>query len=339
VAGAGAGVRRAGRPRRPTRPRRRPLNHRTRLLLALVGLFLLAGAGPAAAHGDVAGPPATSLPVLLGVEPVVGLDVAGLDVTVVEGGPRLRLDNGTEHTVEVLPPTGWGPGQEPVVPPGASVAWTDPRLAEPAAGGPTRWEVPLLVGGQAVVVRGDRVWPPAPAPAPWWALTAAAALGTFCLGGTAALRRRDGEPGARAAELGVAAVTLLVVAAHVVHVLGAALVLAVPISVGVVLGAAGIGVGCWLLGLAGAGLVAGRRPLGIPVCATAGALAALLTGFDVTGFHRAVLAFGWSFDLDRLTTVVAFGGGVGLLVTGWAALSHPAPGQAISPAADGPPLR
>jgi hypothetical protein len=316
---AGPGPRGAGRPGHPTGPRRRrPLSRRAgSLLLALIGLFLLVGAGPAVAHGDVEGPPAASLPVLLGVEPAV----ERLDVTVIEGGRRLRVDNGTDRTVEVLPPEGRGRGGEPVVPPGASAAWTDARLAEPAApDAPAAWEVPLLVGGEPVVVRGDRVWPPAPSPAPWWALTAAAALGTFCLGGTVALRRRDGEPGARAAELGVAAVAVVVVAAHVVHVLGAALVLAVPVSVGAVLGAAGLGVACWVLGLAGVGLVAARRPLGMSVCAAAGALAALLTAFDVTGFHRAVLAFGWSFDLDRLTTVVAFGGGLGLLLTGWAVL-------------------
>ncbi|MCO1660637.1 hypothetical protein [Pseudonocardia humida] len=323
--GAGAGVRRAGRPGHPAGRGRPPLS-RARLLLQLVGLFLLVGAGSAVAHGDVEGPPAASLPVLLGVEPAIG----GLAVTVVEGGPRLRLDNGTDRTVEVLPPPDWGRAQEPLVQPGESAAWTDPRLAEPPAGAATSWEVPLLVGGEAVVVRGDRVWPPNPAPAPWWALTAAAALGTFCLGGTAALRRRDGEPGARTAELGVAAVAVVVVAAHVVHVLGAALVLSVPISAGAVLGAAGIGVVCWALGLTGAALVLARRPLGLAVCAAAGALAALLTAFDATGFHRAVLAFGWSFDLDRATTVVAFGGGLGLLVTGWAVLSHPreAAGQA-----------
>ncbi len=258
---------------------------------------------------------------LAGLDPAVG----GIAVTVVDGGPRLRLDNATDRTVEVLPPEGRERGQEPVVPPGSSAAWTDPRLAEPAAGAATAWEVPLLVGGERVLVRGDRVWPPPPAPAPWWALTAAAALGTFCLGGTAALRRRDDEPGARAAELGVAAVAVVVVAAHAVHVLGAALVLDVPVSVGAVLGAAGIGVACWVLGLVGAGLVAARNGLGPACCAAAGALAALLTAFDTTGFHRAVLAFGWSFDLDRITTVVAFGGGLGLLVTGWAALSQPSP--------------
>ncbi len=124
-----------------------------------------------------------------------------------------------------------------------------------------------------------------------------------------------------------------VVAALAVHVLGSASVLPVPPTAGALLGAAGIGLPAGVLGLVGAGLVLVRRPFGLPVCATAGALAALLTAFDTVGFHRAVLVFGWSFDLDRATTVVAFGGGLGLLVAGWAALAQAEAGPAAAPAA------
>ncbi len=279
-----------------------------------VALLAVPAAGTAAAHGETSGPPATTIPVVLAVEPAV----PGLAVTVIEGGARLRLDNGTGQTVRVQPPPQAPEGGGPVVPPGTSAAWADDRPAT-AAGG---WTIPLVVDGQRVVVRGDLARPDPPAPAPWWALTIAAALGTFWLGGTAVqagpTRRR------RAAELGVAGVSVVVVGAHLLHVIGAALVAAAPATAATVLAAAGLGVAAWLLGLAGAGLVAARQPLGLPTCAAAGGLVALLTGFDSAGYARAVLVSGWPFDLDRALTVLAFGGGVGLVLTGWAALSHAA---------------
>jgi hypothetical protein len=98
-------------------------------------------------------------------------------------------------------------------------------------------------------------------------------------------------------------------------------VAAQPPSVAGVLAAAGIGVACWALGLLGAALVVADRLVGPTVCATAGALAALLTALDTAGFARPVLVSGWPFGLDRATTVLAFGGGLGLLLTGWVALS------------------
>jgi hypothetical protein len=267
--------------------------------------------------------------VVLAVEPAV----PGLAVTVVEGGARLRLDNGTAGPVDVRPPDGAERAGEPVVPAGASAAWADPRLAAPSA----EWALPLLVGGTPVALRGGWSWPPDPEPAPWWALALAAASGTFCLGGTAALRRADGRP-ARSAELGVAGMALAVVAAHVVHVVGAVQVAAQPPSAGGALAAAGIGVAGWALGLVGAALVVAGRAIGPTVCGTAGAVAALLTAPDTAGFARPVLATGWPFDVDRVTSVVTFGGGLGLLVAGWVALSvtrpaHPVP---VGPAFDAP---
>jgi hypothetical protein len=291
------------------------------LLLALAVLPLAAGS--AAAHGDPAPPVADGLPVVLGVEPAV----PGLVVTVIDGGARLRLDNATPGPVEVRPPDGAARAGEPVVAAGASAAWTDPRLAAPTA----EWAVPLLVDGAPAAVRGGWSWPPAPAPAPWWALAVAVAAGTFCLGGTAALRRADGRP-ARPAELGVAGVALAVVAAHVLHVVGAVQVAAQPPSVGAVLVAAGIGPVCWAFGLVGAGLVVAGRAMGPAVCGTAGALAALLTALDTADFARPVLATALPFDLDRAATVVAFGGGVGLLLGAWVALSAARPEPAAASA-------
>ncbi|MFD1530310.1 hypothetical protein [Pseudonocardia aurantiaca] len=274
------------------------------LLLAL--LILPFGGSVAAAHGVADPEPGPTLPRVLSVEPAV----AGLSVTVVEGGLRLRLDNRTEAAVDVRPPAGAGRGPEPVVPAGGSAAWADPRMT-----GDGGWAVPLLVGDRAVTVRGDRVHPAQPQPVPWWSAIVFAAAATFCVGALAVERGR--RSGAAAA---VAGLTVLVVGAHVVHVLGSASVLADPLSPGTVLGAAGPGLVCWLLGAAGAALTLTRQELGLPTCASAGAIAALLTVFDTAGFHRPVLAFAWAFDVDRLTTVVTVGAGVGLFLTGCAAM-------------------
>jgi hypothetical protein len=273
------------------------------LLLAL--LLVPFGAGVAAAHGGVDAAPGPSLPRVLSVEPAV----PGLSVTVVEGGLRLRLDNRTGVEVTVRPPQGADRDQEPIVPAGGSAAWADAR----ATG--AEWAIPLLVGDAPVTVRGDRLHPAPPLPVPWWSATVFAAAATFCVGALAVERgRRSG------AARGVAGLTVLLVGAHVVHVLGSVPVLAEPPSAATALSAAGIGVLCWLLGAAGVALTLARRELGLLACAAAGAFTALLTVFDTTGFHRPVLAFAWAFDLDRLTTVVTVGAGVGLFLTGCAAL-------------------
>ncbi|WP_433556583.1 hypothetical protein ACQPWY_31110 [Pseudonocardia xinjiangensis] len=293
------------------------------LLLAL--LFLPLGAGVAAAHGGGAGAPGTSIPRVLAVEPAV----PGLALVVIEGGTRLRLDNHTGVTVAVLPPPDSLRGQEPLVPTGSSAAWADSRLAgapaAPPRDGTSAWLVPLLVGDQQVVVHGDRTWPAPPLAVPWWSVTVAAALGTFSLGAAAAERGRHST-----AATAVAGVTVLVVGAHVLHVIGSSLVLDRPASVGVVLAAAGIGVLCWVLGGLGVALTLARHPMGPATCASAGTLAALVTVFDVAGFHSAVLTFGWAFDLDRATTVVTVGGGVGLFLTGCAVLSATAPAPLVA---------
>ena len=49
-------------------------------------------------------------------------------------------------------------------------------------------------------------------------------------------------------------------------------------------------------------------------------------------FHSAVLTFGWSFDLDRATTVATVGGGLGLYPTGCAVLrttAHTSPASGL----------
>src|SRR5690348_17311359 len=88
----------------------------------------LVGAGEAWAHaGGLTS--SASEPVVLGIEPAV----PGLDVSVVEFGARLRVDNGTPVRVSVLPTPGSVVNALPTVAPGTSAYWVDPRIAFAAA--------------------------------------------------------------------------------------------------------------------------------------------------------------------------------------------------------------
>lgn len=288
---------------------------RTAAVFLLTLPLLVLGAGGAAAHGGHDEQPGRSLPRVLGIEPAV----PGLSVVVVEGGVRMRIDNGTDRPVLVIPAAGADAPVVPPIAPGTSTAWADPRILhapDTAPDHPATWAVPVVVGDQPATIVGDHVSPDPPAPLPWWCLTIAAALGTLSLGYTAA-ERGPASTAARA----VAPVAALVVGAHLVHVLGSALVLAQPPSAVLVLTAAGLGALGWLLGPPGVWAAATRRAWGLPTCGAAGAVAALVTIFDTTGFHRPVLAFAWSFDLDRTLTVITVGGGVGLFLTGCAVLN------------------
>ncbi|MEJ3658238.1 hypothetical protein WEH80_35275 [Actinomycetes bacterium KLBMP 9759] len=292
-----------------------PLRPRRALAALLVSLALVPlGTGTAAAHGGDGPEPSPHLPRILAVEPAV----PGLAVTVVEGGYRLRIDNATGSAVTVLPPDGAVRGAEPVVAPGGSARWADLRVAAAEAGGPPTeggraWTVPLLVGDTPVLVRGEQIWPAPPSAALWWALTALAAAGAAVIGIAAVGRRRLAVP--------LAATTLLVATAHLVHVLGSALIVDGMPYVQAVVGSAGVSIIVWPIAGVGAVLAARARRYGPLLCALAGAVLAQFSAFELAAFGNAVLPFGWSPDLDRAMIVVTFGGGLGLFVSGLRVLS------------------
>jgi hypothetical protein len=161
----------------------------------IIAFAVLVSDGVALAHAGGLSSSANE-PVVLGIQPAV----PGLTVTVVEAGARLRLDNHTGQRVGVVPPPGSVINALPVVDPGDSALWTDPRIV--AAAGRSRppdarldWRIPLRIGisggvGGAVgggvgtgvgtdatdaELVGEQRWPPPPDAALWWLLTAAAA--------------------------------------------------------------------------------------------------------------------------------------------------------------------
>jgi hypothetical protein len=275
-----------------------------RLVGLLIAAVLLLPAGVASSASEAR---------VLAVDPAV----PGLVVRAVEFGARLRVDNGTATPVVVAPVPGSVVSGLPTVAPGGTARWSDPRVTAAAAQRPpgdrVGWEVPLRVGSAAVVVRGEQVWPPAPSPL-WWLV----ALGALAAAASAALLRR----GARVA---LAAGTLAVLAAHLVHVLGSALVPEDRPYPLMLLSAAGYALLGWPLGTAGAWLTARGNPRGPLLCLAAGGLFAIVIApVDAFTLVDAVVPFAWGADLDRLLVALTLGGGLGVVVAGVALLRRPA---------------
>lgn len=255
---------------------------------------------------------------------------------------------------------GAGPAAGPVsVAPGDTARWTDARVkaaaADPVPAERSRaWLVPVRVGDQLVSVRGEQIWPEPPASAPWWLATAAVAVLTGAVavrGATvrgATVRGATGQqdtgqddtgrgagraPGAADGPWApaLAALTVLVAAAHLVHVVGSALVIEERSTLAVALGTAGPAVLAWVLAPLGAALTLARRPYGPLLCALAGGLLALVGAFTANNFGSPVLPFAGPAGLDRAAVALTLGGGLGLFTAGFAALravGRPAPAPA-----------
>jgi hypothetical protein len=283
--------------------------------LAVVAMLTtgpLVGAGVAWAHaGGLTS--STSEPVVLGIEPAV----PGLDVSVVEFGARLRIDNGTNARLSVMPTPGSLVNALPVVAPGASAFWADPRVAFAAAqrrppNGLLAWRIPLRVGEDEVTVLGEQKWPAAPAAGLWWLLTAVVIAIPAAL--VAMSTRRAGPAGLMVGRIVVAAATLAVICAHVVHIYGSALVPAQGELIWLFLSAAGFAVVAWPIGLAGAYATMRGRQAGPLLCLVAGALiAVIISPADMFSFHDAVVPFAWGADLDRFLIALNVGGGLGVI--------------------------
>jgi hypothetical protein len=280
------------------------------LLLVLTAFLLPGGATPASAHaGGLSS--ATSEARVLAVEP----PVPGLEVAAVEFGLRLRLANGTDRPVVVEPgPDG---GALPTVGPGAVAYWFDPRIVTAAAQRPDgdrlAWTVPLRVGETSVTVRGEQYWPPPPSSVLWTVLTLLALVVPAVAGVLGA-----GKAWGRVA---LAGTTLVVLAAHLAHVLGSAGVPEDQPYALMLLSAAGYAMLGWPLGAIGAWLTLRGHGAGPLLCVAAGGLFALVIApVDAFTLYEAVVPFSWGADLDRALVALTLGGGLAVVVTGVAVL-------------------
>ncbi len=287
---------------------------RVLLVAGLVALLLPIGALPAAAHaGGLSS--SSSAARVLALDP----PVPGLTVQAVEFGARLRIDNGTDRSVVVVPLPGSELSGLPAVSPGNRAYWSDPRIIA-AAGQPRPpgerldWSVPLLVGEQPVVVRGEQYWPPAPSPL-WWAAALLALAGPALVGVLGAGRERG--------RLGLAGATVGVLVAHLAHVFGSAGVPEDQPYALMLLSAAGYALLGWPLGAIGAWLTIRGHAAGPLLCCAAGGLFAIVIApVDAFTLVDAVVPYEWGADLDRALVAITLGGGLGVVVAGMAVLRH-----------------
>ena len=248
------------------------------------------------------------------VEPGHAVEIPGYD-----GEPYLRIDadgtvkrnersparwvNTARYGATESPPPEAAIDAEPdwrAVGEGGDHVWHDHRTH--SMGGPVqpRWQVPMTIDGQPVLVQGTLERATAPSPWPWIVLAVAAAAGVAL-----AAARRPGP--ARVALLVVAGAALVVGGAEIAELPSDARsgvwVVALPV-----------------LGLIAAGIALASRPTWLAAPFTAGAGAALVAwGVRRYGvLDHAVLLTGLPAGLDRAVVALALGMGAAAAFTGLA---------------------
>jgi hypothetical protein len=166
-----------------------------------------------------------------------------------------------------------------------------------------RWQLPLHVDGQTVVVTGEVVWVPGSSPWPWVGLAAALAAAVAAAGRTRHWRSV------------LAAALLVAVASDIVHTGGAQLASVAPIVAQVYdssIAAAG-----WALGLMVAYRLLRRRTAEIDLylLVAAGLFFAFAGGLaDVTALGRSQVSTALPVGLARATVAVSLGLGAGIFI-------------------------
>jgi hypothetical protein len=279
------------------------------LLVPVVVAALTAGwASPASAHaGGLVATDARSR--ITAVTPAV----AGLEITAIENGARLRLRNHTAVPVSV--PAGGGPATPASVAPGAELIWADTR-STPVGRRSGTWTIVLVAGPTPVTVTGALAGSRPPAPVPWWAAVVLLAAAVPVV--SRRLRRAD---------LALAAAGLTAMAASVAHVTGSSLAVESAPLLGTFVNAGGVNLLSWPLIAGGAVAVLRGRAAGVLSICAGSALTALFVLPDVTSFHRSVLPFAGPPALDRVLVVLALGLGAGVAVAGAAVLRKLAAAQ------------
>ncbi|HYH50167.1 MAG TPA: hypothetical protein VEG38_11535 [Acidimicrobiia bacterium] len=167
------------------------------------------------------------------------------------------------------------------------------------------WVVPLRLEGQAIAVKGDLVWEPGPSAVPWYALIVVLVAGVVLI--------------ARQARwaAGLAAVTAVLLAVDVFHMLG--LGLANAGSLGSRLGKGvtmdPLAVATWVVAVIAIVWLLRRGPDGLPLVALAGLGVAFLGGLsDINALSRSEVPFGFGAGLARLAVSASIGLGFGLAI-------------------------
>jgi hypothetical protein len=167
------------------------------------------------------------------------------------------------------------------------------------------WVVPLRVGADAVAVTGDLVWEPGPSALPWYVLIAALIAGVIAVA-------RLGRWVA-----GLAAVTGLVLAVDVFHMVGLGLAnagtLGSRLSKAVTMSP--FAVATWAVAVLAIVWLVRRGSDGLPLAALAGLGVALLGGIsDVNALSRSEVPFGFGAVPARVAVAGSIGLGFGLAV-------------------------
>ena len=167
------------------------------------------------------------------------------------------------------------------------------------------WVVPLRIEGQAIAVKGDLVWEPGPSALPWYALI------VVLIAGVVVIARR-----ARWAA-GLAAVTAVLLAVDVFHMLG--LGLANAGSLGSRLGEGltmdPLALVTWAVAVLAIVWLFRRGSDGLPLVALAGLGVAFLGGLsDINALSRSEVPFGFGAGLARLAVAASIGLGFGLAI-------------------------
>lgn len=190
------------------------------------------------------------------------------------------------------------------------IHWMGPRNPPQVAERPgerhvvlPRWEVTLQRGGERAVAYGTLTWVPAPSPAPWYALMAAAFVGIGALG----LLRRWGRP--------LAAAVTVVLAADLVHSVSVAFAAPGGLAshlVNLVTGSF-YGIIGWVLAVAAFRLLRRERVDGLYAGVFAGLSIAVFGGLlDLATLSRSVTPTTLPIGVARLCVAVAAGAGLGL---------------------------
>jgi hypothetical protein len=179
------------------------------------------------------------------------------------------------------------------------------------------WEVPLVVGSEQIMIKGDLRWIPGPSNLPWLALAAVTGL-AFAGVVLGPLSRRP-----RAVQLAMVAALVVLTAFDAARLAG----LASNTGSSFVKGASNNlpAVAAWLSAIfASVLLLRGDARVGPPLAAGAGVLFALGAIGDVNVLGRSQLATDVPIWLARLTVAAGIGLGLGLLVVAFAPLLIPA---------------